>query len=102
MPPFDVNTSFSHKGRNKKAHRFPRYYGIGPNHGPYQDITYQPAKVIVERTSCFTFWTFVLYLIIFFAGFLVGYFAFAFKRRPAEQSYYSKYPSALLGDSDVF
>ena len=70
--------------------------------GPYENISYEPPKVVVEKRSYFTFWTFVLYLILFFAGFLVGYFAFAFKRSPSEQAYYSRYPSALLGDSDVF
>ena len=89
----------------KNYNRYPPYYGqyYGAKYpGPYQDVSYEPAKVVVEKTSCFTFWTFVLYLIIFFAGFLVGYFAFAFRRSPAEQAYYNKYPSALLGDSDVF
>jgi len=54
------------------------------------------------QKSNFRFIHVVLYGLFFIGGCLLGYFYFSYRRNPIKDAFYNKYPSSLLGDSDVF
>jgi len=55
-----------------------------------------------EEQSNFRVVHVVLYFLFLIGGFILGYTFFAYRRDPSKEDFYNKYPSAFLGDSDVF
>lgn len=74
-----------------------------PSH--IKKIVLSPKKldhtVVIKEHRCFSFWIFMLYCSLIIVGFFFGYFYCSFRRDP-HQSYYNKYPSALLDGPDAF